>query len=326
MKHKNNSILAKDIAKQVDTVVDCNKTIKEALEDLRKKTITHKIIYFYVVDGDKKLIGVVSTRNLLLSSPETKISDIMNTSVISLSPDQTLHGAMELFTRYGLLALPVTDNERHLLGIVDVEMYVEESCDVADARHRQDVFQIIGLTLEDENKPSVWKGYRLRMPWILCNLLGGIFCAIISRINEDVLSKVLLFAMFIPLVLTLSESISMQAMTHSLQFVRSPKTTFKQVFFKAFNEWKIISIMAITSAVIVTFVSLFWGDGILASTTIGTGILISVVISASFGITLPIVLHISKLDPKVASGPVVLMLADVITTAIYLGLASWWFI
>ena len=83
-------------------------------------------------------------------------------------------------------------------------------------------------------------------------------------------------------------------------------------------------LIAVSCGLLVGSVSLFWGDGFIASLTICIGILLGVTTSISFGIMMPIILHTTKLDPKVASGPVVLMFADVITTLIYLSIASWW--
>jgi magnesium transporter len=313
-----------DLAKAVDTVVKEDVTVQEALDSLHGKQIEEKIVYFYVVDEKHKLLGVIPTRKLLLCSSDTKISDIMEKSVIKLDADQTLHDAMEIFARHSLLALPIVDKEGILLGAVDVEMYMEESFDIADARRRADIFQMMGLSLEEEKKRSLFGDYRLRMPWILCNMFGGIFCAIISSLHELVLSRVLLLAMFIPLVLSLSESVSMQAMTHSIQFMRNPsKSSWRISFLRAFKEWKIVGLIAITSGVLVGLISLFWQEGLAPSLIIGFSILISVTISSSFGIALPIFLHKTALDPKVASGPVVLMIADVLTTTIYLSLATW---
>ncbi len=321
-KNRKKEVLAKDIAKPIDTVIHEDVTVEEAINSLRGRKIHHKIIYFYVVDKDNKLLGVTSTRRLLLSESNAKVSEIMDAGIICLSGDQTPYGAMELFTNYNLLAIPVTDDEGKLLGAIDVEMVLEESCDIADARHRLDIFQLIGLTLEDEKKASVLRGYRLRMPWILCNMVGGFACAIISSVYHVVLSKIILLAIFIPLVLTLSEGISMQSMTHILQFLRHPRVSIKFVLIKVFREWKIVGLMAISSGIFVGLISLIWGQGIMPSITIGSGITISVAISSTFGIVLPITLHTLRLDPKVASGPVVLMVADILTTAIYLSIAS----
>ena len=324
--HKNRYLtkLVSDVARPVETVVHANDTVEDALKSLREKHIQEKIIYFYVVDEEQKLLGVVPTRKLLLAELTSIVTDIMETSVIRLSINQTLHEAMEIFARHSLLALPVVDNEGHLLGSIDVEMYIEESFDIADARHRSDVFQIIGISLEEEKKRSIFGDYRVRMPWIFCNMIGGVLCAVISNFNENVLGKFLLLAMFIPLVLTLSESVSMQAMTQSMQFLRRPRNTWRLSLIRGFKEWKIVGLIALSSGFLVGLISLFWGDGFMPSATIGIGIMISVTLSSTFGILFPIFLHKTKLDPKVASGPVVLMLADVLTTAIYLSIATWW--
>jgi magnesium transporter len=90
------------------------------------------------------------------------------------------------------------------------------------------------------------------------------------------------------------------------------------------REWQTVGLIAVTSGVIVGVVSLFWGDGIFPGLTIGFGIMVSVIISASIGSIVPLVLHARKWDPRVAAGPVVLMFADVLTTLIYLSLGTWW--
>lgn len=313
-----------DALEPVKTVINMNQTIEEAIQSLRSKDVTHTISYFYVVDDQNKLVGVVPTRKLLFCDPKLKIASVMESSTIKVRDDQTLQDAMEVFANRNLLALPVVDKDERLVGMIDVGTYTEESFDVADAQHRQDVFQMIGVTIEEEKKVSMWKHYRLRMPWLFCNIFAGVVCAIISRINEEVLSRFLLLAMFIPLVLTLSESTSMQSMTQSLQFLRRPRFKLSQALRTAFREWQVMIIVAISCGLFVGGVSLFWGDGALASFTIASGIFIGITTSVSFGILIPIFLHTTRLDPKVASGPVVLMFADILTTLLYLTLASWW--
>ncbi len=312
---------AKDCMIPVHTILKASDTIEEGLANLRKEGVDDHIIYFYVIDEENRLLGVVDTRQLLLSDPKTKVKEVARTSLITLSEDQTLADALEIFDHHKLLALPVVDAKGVLKGAIDVEQYMEESYDLANARHRRDVFQMLGLTLEE--KVSVFRGYKMRMPWLFCNMFSGIICAIISRINEQVISQFLVLAMFIPLVLTLSESVSMQTMTQSLQILKKPKITLRYALSRTFREGKIVALISITSALLVGMISLFWGDGSVASLTIGVGIFVSVIISACFGMLLPMFLHTFALDPKVASGPVVLMFADTVTTLFYLTLASW---
>ena len=314
----------KDFAIPVHTTLHQDQTIEEALVSLRRRKIDEKIIYFYVVDDEGRLQGIVPTRRLLLKEPHHTIKEIMGHSVVRLSEEQSLEEAMELLSTHQLLALPVVDKQQRLKGMIDVQIYLEESLDIADARHSSDVFQILGLTLEMGKRKSPWKSYRIRMPWILCNMAGGIGCAVISFFYQIVLAKVLLLAMFIPLILTLSESISMQSMTQSLHLVRQPNITWRRIFNRIFIEGKMVILLALTCGVAVGIISLFWGGGLITSMTIATSLFIAISLSASVGASVPLLLRARALDPKVASGPVVLMFADVITTTLYLSLATWW--
>lgn len=324
MKSNDLSRLVKDFVCPVHTTLHEDQTIEEALTSLRRRKVDDKIVYFYVVDDNGRLQGIVPTRQLLLKEPFQTIKEIMGHSVMRLTEEQSLEEAMELLSTHQLLALPVVDEEQRLKGVIDVQIYLDESFDIADKRHSSDVFQILGLTLEMGKSKSPWKSYRIRMPWILCNMAGGIACAVISFFYQEVLSKVLLLAMFIPLILTLSESITMQSMTQSLHLVREPNITWRGIFNRIFIEGKMVIWLALTCGVAVGIISLFWGGGIGPSTTIATALFVSISLSASVGASVPLLLHSRSLDPKVASGPVVLMFADVITTTLYLSLATWW--
>lgn len=316
--------IAYECATPVDTILLMSARVDEALQDLRKKKIKQNVIYFYVVDAENCLKGVVSTRQLLLAEPTSLVDDIMQHSVVKIEAHQTLREALEVFSRKSFLALPVVDKAGKLLGSIDLDMVMGETVDISTERGRWDAFQMIGLTLEDGKRPPILHSFRLRMPWLLCNVFSGLICAIISRIYENVLSSYLLLAFFIPLVLTLSESISMQSVTQVLQFLRRPRFQWPLAVARGFREWRLVMLLAVTCGALVGALSLFWEDGDAVSGALGVGIMGGVTISALFGITMPVVLHWAKLDPKVAAGPVVLMIVDILTTAFYLGLATWW--
>jgi len=316
--------LAHQCASSVETAVLVTDTIDQALASLRRKSIPQKIIYIYVIDEQNKLKGVVSTRQLLLGHPNQKIEEIMTRDVVKIYANEPIKKALSVFSENPLLALPVVNQEESLIGIIDVQMITKENINLANPQSRADVFQLIGFTLEDGRKVPLLRSYKIRMPWLLCNVVSGVVCAVISRFYEDVLSRYLVLAFFIPLVLTLSESCSMQSMAQSLQFLRRPRFSWKSAMTRAKQEWEIIGLLAISCALLVGILSLLWEGGFLASLTIGIGILGSVAISAFFGLAVPLFLNRFRLDPKVASGPVVLMIADMLTTALYLSLATWW--
>ena len=315
---------AEECASPVETVLDQNLTVKEAIKGLRTRKIKQEIIYFYAVDKEGVLKGVVSTRELLLASPEDKIKDIMLEKVIKIKGSHSLRDVMEAFEKHPLLAIPVVNNENKLIGAIDVQKVTHEPINFLDQRSRMDAFQMIGITLGEKKKIPIFQSYRNRIPWLLCNVFSGLVCALISRIFEGVLTKVILLAFFIPLVLTLSESTSMQAMAQSIQFLRRPRFYWRSVRNRALREWHLVFLIAISLGILVGILSLLWGDALLLSVTIAVGIVVGVTFSSFFAITVPIFLNRMKLDPKIASGPVVLMLCDIIATAAYLGLATWW--
>lgn len=317
----------RDFVTKVHTTLVIDQTVDEALRDIRKNTVHDKILYFYVINSAGHLKGVVSTRNLLLSTPETLISQLMEPGVVYLSENQTIREALELLSNHRLLAVPVVDLEQKLLGAIDIQLYLNETLDLAKVRrHSTDLFQVLGLTLEEGKPHSLWQTYKIRMPWIFCNIAGGITCAIISDVFELVLSSVLLLAFFIPLVLTLSEAIAMQSMTYSLQLLHHSHLTLKNVLFRLSRESRMVLFLGITSGSIAGLLSLFWGEGIHPALAIASGLIITITFSGLIGATIPLILHRLRLDPKVAAGPVALMIVDVITTSIYLSLASAWLI
>lgn len=308
----------------VDTALLLTDTVEDALGSLRKKHIRHNVIYFYVVDAENHLKGVVSTRQLLLADPRRAINDIMTHAVVKIESHQTLREAMEVFAKKSFLALPVVDRENKLLGAIDLDVVMGEAIDISTERGRWDAFQMIGVTLEDGKRPPIFHSYRLRMPWLLCNVFSGLICAIISRVYENVLSSYLLLAFFIPLVLTLSEAISIQSVAQVLQFLRRPRFHWPTAVVRGLREWQVVILLALTCGSLVGALSLFWDDGELVAGALGVGIMGSVTLSALFGIVMPVALHRAKLDPRVAAGPVVLMIVDILTTTFYLGLATWW--
>src|SRR3569623_1692079 len=176
-------------------------TVGEALDHMRRFPPPGRIIYFYVVDEQLQLLGVVPTRRLLLSPAETRIRDVMIRGVISIPADATVLEACEFFTLHRLLAFPVVDAARRLIGVVDVELYTEELADSGETApsEREDVFQLIGVRLTRAQQTRPLRAFRGRFPWLLCNVGGGALAAILAGIYEEELNwNRAVLALFIP--------------------------------------------------------------------------------------------------------------------------------
>lgn len=312
----------RDFLQPVDTHLRKDWTVGQALTGLRERQIGNQITYFYVVDADHRLQGVLPTRKLLLSAPEARLEDLMHKPALSLHQDMTLAEAMEEFAMHRLLALPVVDDVGKLLGIVDVQLYAEEAVDLAEAHRTADLYQLIGVSVQQLRRVKTFPAYRARLPWLLGNIVSGLICAVIAAVFQDVLAKVLLLAMFIPLVLTLSESVSMQSMTLALQFLHGVRAPMQRMGRRLVAEWKTVALLAVSCGTLVAMAATFWPQGFEAAGVILLSIALSMTVAATLGTVIPISLHRRKMDPRVAAGPMVLMLVDIVTTAVYLGLAT----
>ena len=192
-------------------------TVGEALQRLQNSRVEGRIIYFYVVDAEDRLQGVIPTRRLLLNPPQTPLADIMVRQVIALPATATLSDACEFFILHRLLALPVVDPQRRILGVLDVELYTEEISDLVRQEENENIFQLVGVRLAEGPRASVAAAFRGRFPWLLCNIAAGLACAAVAAMFRHVLNEVIVLAMFIPVVLSLAESVSIQSLTLALQ-------------------------------------------------------------------------------------------------------------
>ena len=307
---------------QVQTTVCASQTIKDALDTLRSRMIDHRIMYIYVVDDEDVLVGVLPIRELILGDRERTVEKVMRTSVVRIRMDVDLEHALGMFASHRLLALPVVDDKGRLMGAIDVQVYADETFELAQTQRINDLFQVMGVSVEEARNSNVLRGYRKRLPWLLCNVIGGIGCAVIAWSFSMTLETWVALALFIPLVLTLAESISMQAMTFSLQLTHVPSVQWSTLLRRMRTEVIVAAMLGASCGVLVAIVSwLITGDhriGIVLALSV-----CSAMISSSIaGGLVPVFLHQVRLDPRIAAGPLVLVLADLAATSVYLGLAT----
>jgi magnesium transporter len=320
-KHLNDPItqyMRRDFAR-----LDAGQNVKEALTAIRKAPPEGRIIYFYVVDQENHLLGVVPTRRLLLSSLDMPVASLMIRDVVTLSKNATVLNACELFTINRLLAFPVVDDERHMLGIVDVELYTDELSDLDRNTRNEDLFQLIGVHLTDSQQSSPWSAFRSRFPWLITNIAGGILAAFLSGIFEAELQQVVALALFIPVVLALSESVSIQSVSLTLQALRGRQPTMRIVLAALRIEALTGLLLGTACSLAVALVALAWLRQPIVALVLLGGIAGSVACSAIIGVSMPNLLRLFKRDPQVASGPVALALADMTTLLVYFNLARW---
>jgi magnesium transporter len=300
-----------------------DQTVGQALAEVRKNPPEGRIVYFYVVDNDSILQGVVPTRRLILADPATPVRDIMVAEAISIPATATVLDACEFFTLHRLLALPVVDADKKLIGAVDVELYTSELEDLDRQSRSDDLFQLVGVHLAESQQTTPLHAFSSRFPWLLANIAGGIMAAFLSGMFAKELEKVVALAMFIPVVLALSESVSIQSVSLALQALHGRTPTWSAVFARAKREGAIGVLLGAACGMVVGLVALGWlGEWRVAAVIFG-GILSGVTLAAIMGMALPNLLRLLQRDPQVAAGPVALALTDMVTLLAYFNLARW---
>ena len=298
-------------------------TVGDATTWLRKHPSAGKIDYFYVVDNGDRLRGVATARALLTSPDDRPVAEVMIREVETLPATATGREACERMQRRRLLALPVLDAAGGLLGVVDVQLYTEEIRRLDDPAARDDLFQQIGVHTADAVPRSPGRAFLKRFPWLGCNLAAGLLAAFLASVFEGVLNKVVALAFFIPLVLNLAESVSSQSVGLALQLMHGRPPTWASMLKRLYREAATGGLLGLGAGGVVALAALVWrGLPGLALALLG-GIAGGVTGAAVLGMTLPILLRLLRLDPRVAAGPVALAGADVITILLYLSLAQW---
>jgi magnesium transporter len=280
-----------------------HETVKEALDNIRTAARGGTFFYLYVVDEADRLVGVIQTRRLLTSPLDCRTDSIMTKNVIAIPDSFTLLDACEFFVIHRLLAFPVVDNNRRILGVVDVRLFAQEMFDVEEREQIHSVFDTFGVRISDVRSKSAWSVFRNRFPWLLATIISGTICAVVVGLFHVTLAKSLILAFFMTLVLGLGESVSMQAMAltvHSLHH-QSPQGGWYWLTLK--RELERTFLLGLACASIVGCIAVFWKRDVPSGVVIACGISSSLLLACFLGVTIPVLLHRLRLDLRVASGP-----------------------
>ena len=221
-----NSLVAEHARKDFP-LLDAHMSVADALERIRREGVGERVIYFFAVDPEKKLVGVLPTRRLLTAPLEKRLDEIMVRRVVAIPATATVLEACEFFVLYKFFAFPVVDDQRRVIGVVDVSLFAEEMLEAGEreeeqhpAAPSQDVFEALGLRLAQIRGASPFRVFRYRFPWLLTTVAAGTACALLAGAFEATLANSLVIAFFLTMVLGLNESVSMQSMTLTIQALR----------------------------------------------------------------------------------------------------------
>lgn len=294
-------------------------TVEEVIEKLRAVDPDVETIYYvYVVSDEGLLEGVLSLRELILSPSGRLVEQMMSRDTISVRPEDDQELVADVISKYDLLAVPVTDEEGLVMGIVTVD----DVMDVIGDEAEEDIMKFAGATgLEDEGPKGLLSDLGRRLPWFLVAVVVEVLVAGgLLKLYSPILEKFIVLVFFIPLLVTMGGNIAVQSSTIMARSLTSGKPIKRQTLREVSGEvgWGLL--VGALAGGIVAGLSLFFDLGASIGLVVGLSLGLTVVAASIVGCALPITLRAFDRDPGSASGPMIGTTMDVLSLAIYLGI------
>ncbi|MBU2635362.1 magnesium transporter [Patescibacteria group bacterium] len=286
--------------------------VKNMLFEKMKKLET--INYIYVVNKKEELIGVFSVKEIFRSPEQTKVREIMKQDIIKVRPYTDQEKIAILALKNNLKSIPVVDKNNKFLGVVPSDIIL----DVLYSENIEDFLKLAGIhsPLQKILKGSTLYLTKVRLPWLIFGLLGGIFAAWIIAFFEESLRTNFILAAFIPLILYIASAVGTQTET---LFIRNLILDSRLVITKyLLREIKTGFLMALILGVLLSLISVFWfSSPYYIGIILGISLFLTILMAILIGIFTPWLLGKLKKDPAIGTGPFATILRDVLSLVIY---------
>ena len=293
----------------------------DAIAALQDQEEAEMVFYLYAVDTDGRLTGVVSLRNLVTTSSDTTLENIMSRRVHSVRPETDQEEVARIVSQYNFLAVPVVDAEDQLLGIITVDDVV----DIVREEATEDFLQMVGAGKDREILlKSSWDNARMRFPWLFASWVGGILAAFIIGAFDNILQSTIVLAAFIPVIIGMGGNIGTQSSTIIVRGLATGRVGLENSVKILFKEMRVGLILGILYGILLGVFAIFRFLDVspMLGLVVGLSICASMIIAATIGSLVPLILNRFDIDPAVATGPFVTTAIDILGVALYFWIAG----
>jgi magnesium transporter len=296
-------------------------TVAQAFDYIRKHGVDKETIYTcYVMDATRRLEGVVTVKDLLMNPYEVAIGDIMDAHVIKAVTTEDQEAVADSFRKYGLLSLPVVDQEDRLVGIVTVDDVVE----VMEQEATED-FEKMAAMIPSEKpylKTSVFQLAKNRIMWLLVLMISSMVTGGILARYESAFALIPLLVTFIPMLTDTGGNAGSQSSTMIIRGMAVGEIGTKDVFRVLFKELKVAILVGLILGLVnyVRLIILYPGQEMLCLTVM-LSLLITVIVAKTIGGILPIAAKVFHMDPAIMAAPLITTIVDAVSLIIYFKLA-----
>lgn len=294
-------------------------SIREAVDKLKHfAELAEYLNYLYVIDEQKKLVGVVSYKDLLLGHLQDKIEVIMYSRVVKVDVQMDQEEVAKLISRYDFVSIPVIEEDETLVGVITVDDIIDVV--IQEANEDIEKLSASGKSIDFNTKPLV-AAYR-RLPWLILLLFIGLLSGSIISGFQATLEDVVALAFFMPMIAGMTGNTGTQSLAIVVRGLVSKDLDFKQVIKLIFRELWVGIIIGVTCGIIISIIAFVWQGSFTLGLVVGSSLLITLIIGTLAGTIIPVLLYKFKIDPAVASGPLITTINDILSLLIYFGIAT----
>ncbi|MEF9945687.1 MAG: magnesium transporter [Lachnospiraceae bacterium] len=295
-------------------------TVMQAMRHIKQVGIHKETIYTcYVLDA-RKLVGIVTAKDLLTMDDDTLIEDIMETEIISVHTHDDKEEAAQLFSKYDLLALPVLDVDELMVGIVTVD----DAMDVMVDEATEDI--TIMAAINPSEKPyfetSVFQHARNRIVWLLILMLSATITGSIITRYEKAFEVIPILVSFIPMLMDTGGNCGSQSSTLIIRGIALGEIGFSDIFKVIWKEFRISALVSIGLAFANGLRILIMYHNMTLAILVGLSLVATIVISKFIGCVLPLLAQKVHLDPAIMAAPLITTLVDTCSILIYFNIAT----
>jgi magnesium transporter len=293
-------------------------TAAEAIEELRKTDIRH-ISYIYITTDGGYLVGVLPLRDLITADSSTKLSEIVNKDIVRVRVESDQEEVANLVRKYNLRAIPVVDETNKLVGVVTVD----DVLDVVVEEASEDIYRMAGVRVDDGllHRP-IPVVTRLRLPWLIICLMGGMVAAGIVGTFEETLAAVVVLAAFIPVIMGMGGNIGTQSSTIVVRGLATGSINIRNIWGVLWRELRIGLLIGAICGIVIGIIAQIWRGVSDLGIVVGISMAATITVAAFLGALLPIVFQRCGVDPAIASGPAITTVKDITALLIYFGVAT----
>jgi len=296
-------------------------TAGDAIKTLQDQEDAEMVFYLYITDDDDRLVGVISLRILTTTPSNTTLKDIMIKNVHSIRPETDQEDVARIVAQYNFLAVPVIDSDSQLLGIVTVDDVV----DVIREEATEDFLQMAGAGKDREILlKSSWESAKTRLPWLFASWIGGVIAASLIGVFEHMLENIIALAAFIPVILGMGGNIATQSSTIIVRGMATGRVNIGGEIKLILKEIQVGMLLGVLYGILLgVFAHLvFTNAPDNLGLVVGLSIFVSMVVAATVGTIIPLILRKLDIDPAIATGPFVTTSIDILGVLFYFLIAG----